>query len=288
MNGFQLSIIEELVDYKHWNDAKKKIDIINQIEINVKANRSVKPNYPKFPGIELFCHIYDIDIFFSDYIAANLIKIQNALMPPPEEPKQPKKRKKAEPQLYQKIKDEEDEGEEYKAIKFKNKPKGRTSEIDKEDKIEELPEQEIVDKDGEENASVGKIKQIDIRSKSDVEELKGPERRNVNRGPPKIDQTVLLLFDKMHITIGEVASEEQVKDSDYDHIIDTHRSEIPRVNILEMILEGLEIKYDSDTAMNLHLIMTRLYMKDLQKVPDVRKDLVIGAKSLIPPCYQII
>ena len=283
-------MIEELVDYKHWNDAKKKIDIINQIEINVKANRSVEPNHPKFPGIELFCHIYDIDIYFSDYIAANLMKIQNALMPPPEEPKEPKKRKKTQPEPDQNIKDEEDDdgNEEYKSVKFENKPKGRTFEVDEEDKIEELPEQEVVDEDGEENASVGKIKQIDIRSKSDVEEVQGPQRKNVNRGPPKIDQRVLLVFDKMRITIGEVASEEQVKDSDYDHIIDTHRSEIPHMNILEMILEGLEIEYDSGTAMNLHLIMTRLYMKDLQKVPDVRKSLVIGAKNLIPPCYQMI
>lgn len=54
LNGFQLSMIEELVDYKHWEDAKKKIDLIDQISISVKVNRSIEPNHPNFPGIEVF------------------------------------------------------------------------------------------------------------------------------------------------------------------------------------------------------------------------------------------
>jgi len=112
LNGFQLSMIEELVDYKRWNDAKRKIDIINQIEINLKANRSMEPNHPRFPGIELFCHIYQIDIFFSDYVAANLMKIQNALTPPPKEKKEAHHiEKQHESFIEHKDEEEEDDNE---------------------------------------------------------------------------------------------------------------------------------------------------------------------------------
>lgn len=286
LNGFQLSMIEELVDYKHWRDAKRKIDIINQIEVNLKANRSIEPLHPKFPKLELFCQIYEIDIFFSDYVAANLMKIQNSVFPPVE-PKEEVERpspRKASKRIVE-IKDEEDEEEvetgKTMFKKFTRRPQGRNFEPDDSDeKVEELPHEE--DQTDEENASVGEIKSLDMKRKSDVEEAQGNLRKKVETGPPRIDQRVLLFFDKMRITIGEFATNKQFKEKEYEGILDLERSEVPHMNILEMTLEGLEIEYDSGTAMNLHLIMSRLYMKDLQKIQEIRKGLVVGAKDLIP------
>jgi len=161
---------------------------------------------------------------------------------------------------------------------FLAKKKGRNFEEDdeEENKIEELPDEEAHE---DENASVGEIKSLDLKRKSDVEEAQGNKRQEKDNRPPKIDQRVLLFFDKMRITIGEVATDKQKKDKNYEGIIDTYRSEIPHMNILEMILEGLEIEYDSGTAMNLHLIMSRLYMKDLQKVQENQKGLAINTKD---------
>ena len=90
INGFQLTMVEELRDYKQVAKAKRKIDIIDQIEVNLKANRCLEPSHPKFPSLELLIKIHEIDIYFSDYVMANLMNIQKSLTPPePEEkPKQ--------------------------------------------------------------------------------------------------------------------------------------------------------------------------------------------------------
>lgn len=34
INGFKLTMVDELIDYKHLDKARRKIDIIDQIEIN--------------------------------------------------------------------------------------------------------------------------------------------------------------------------------------------------------------------------------------------------------------
>ena len=72
-------MVEELIDYKHLEKAKRKIDIIDQIEINLKANKCLEPNHPKFPALELMWKIHEINVYFSDYIFANLMNIQKAM-----------------------------------------------------------------------------------------------------------------------------------------------------------------------------------------------------------------
>ena len=91
----------------------------------------------------------------------------------------------------------------------------------------------------------------------------------------------------MKITLGEVISQDQVNTRKYDGIIDTHKSEIPHSNILEIILEGIELEFNSGISQNLCLVMSRLYMKDLQKV-QVTKNNEIIVSNLIPNCYQMI
>lgn len=191
--------------------------------------------------------------------------------------------------------DDEDEEEIIKTdttkkLGFMRKKGGRDFEVDDDSKIQELSEEheERDEGDNDEHASVGEIKHIEPRKMSDVEEVQGAQNENKPKPPPRIDQRVLMSFDKMRITIGEVATEQQVRDPSFQEILDTQRTEIPHINIMEMILEGLEIEYDSGSQTNLHLIMTRLYMKDLQKVQEIRKNLVVGSKTLIPPCYQMI
>lgn len=91
----------------------------------------------------------------------------------------------------------------------------------------------------------------------------------------------------MNITLGEVVTPAQCKTGKYDGIIDVHKSEIPHVNILMLQMEGLEIEYNGGRTQNLHLVMSRLYMKDLQKVQERRAgELVV--RNLIPDCYQMI
>jgi hypothetical protein len=74
LTNFQLSMIENLTDYKKWEDTRK-IDIIKKITIKVNASRTVEPEHPEFPNIELVTIIEQIDIYFSDYILANILKI---------------------------------------------------------------------------------------------------------------------------------------------------------------------------------------------------------------------
>lgn len=291
LNGFQLTMIEELVDYKNWEDARHKIDIINQISINLKANRSMEPNHPTFPGLELFCKIHDIDIYFSDYIMANVLNIQNSLFPPPE-PKEDQEKELTEEEKSQALEGEKDKRKVDNKIskKLNRHKRGRQFEESEDDEaeIEEVNEGEE-DIEAEESSEAGEVKSIDAKSKSDVEN--NPENKKENEDhnvSTKVDQRILILFDKMNITIGEVITKEQADSRKYDGIVDVNRSEIPHINILEMRLEGLEIEVNSGKALNLNLIMTRLYIKDLQKVQDIKNEMQIGTKYLIPACYQMV
>ena len=123
----------------------------------------------------------------------------------------------------------------------------------------------------------------DVESKPENKKEEDQQKKN-----DKVDFRFLVFFDRMNIVIGEVLSEQQIKSDEFDGIIDTHRSEIPHVNILEMNMEGLEIEFDQGQSMQVHLIMSRLYMKDLQKIKEEKDGMQIGTKSLIPSCYQMI
>lgn len=294
LNGFQLTMIEELVDYKRWDQADRKIDIINQISINMKANRSVEPYHPKFPGLEAFCKIHDIDIYFSDYIMANCLNIQNALFPPEEvkavEEGDDENQEDGQGDNDKEVKRNSKKGSKNK--KFKRHSKGRTFEISSEEEDGEGEDEEGGDENADgtedENANIGDIKNLDMKSISDVENHSENNKEEDKEKADKVDIRALIFFDRMNIKIGEVVSKEQLRSGKYDDVIDTHRSEIPHVNILEMNMEGLEIEFDQGTSMKVNLIMSRLYMKDLQRVKDTKNGMDIGTKSLIPSCYQMI
>jgi len=303
LNGFQLSMIEELVDYKSWESAKNKIEIINQISISLKANRSVEPAHPKFPSIELFCKINEIDIFFSDYIMANVLNIQKELLPPP--PEEDKVEEINDEEEKDKEKQEIDvdtiqvEGKEGTATHKKNmlkkmhgKSKIRKFESDDDDvndgDEEEEGEENFEDDD---NQDTQDLKNLDAKSLSDVEN--NPENQMMKKqkkSSEKVDQRILILFDKMKITLGEVLTNDQVKSHKYDGIIDSDRSDIPHVNILELFFEGLEIELNVGEIMNLNLIMNRMIMRDLQKIKDEdhENEDESNIKSLIPPCFHNI
>ena len=57
----------------------KSIDIIKKIKIDISAKRCLEQDHPIFEATEVFWNIRDINIFFSDYIMVNLMKILDNL-----------------------------------------------------------------------------------------------------------------------------------------------------------------------------------------------------------------
>jgi len=227
----------------------------------------------------------DIDIFFSDYILANLMKIQTALMPPPPE--------KVEEIMEPLKKSEEMNAEKDEIQKNKNKLlRGKARRIskkeNKEDGDEDLDEGEENIED-DRNEDVNDTRSLSAKSKSDVDN--SPENTIMKidtSAPSKIDQKIIILFDRMTITLGEVVPFKVADLPEYEGIIDTHRSEVPHVNILEMAFEGMEIEFNNGKQQNLNLIMNRFYIKDLQKVRELKDGIEQDAKPLIPECFHMI
>ena len=120
---------------------------------------------------------------------------------------------------------------------------------------------------------------------SKIESFRNDELRK--HKPTKVDQRILIFFDKMRVTMGEVVRQEKIDSGKYDGIIDTHKSEIPHINFVEMMIEGLELEYSSGSIQKLYMIMTRLYIKDLQKVQVIENNKAV-VKNLIPEWYQMI
>ena len=94
LDGFQLSMIDELTDSKNWEKANTKVDIINEISINVYINRALEPNHPKFPGIELFCQIHNIDIYFSPTTSWLIFSISKPVCSQSKKKRRKRKKKK--------------------------------------------------------------------------------------------------------------------------------------------------------------------------------------------------
>ncbi|CAI2359786.1 unnamed protein product [Moneuplotes crassus] len=280
ISGLQLSMIEELVDYKRWQDAPNKIDIINDITINMNINRSIEPNHPNFPTMEVFCKIMKIDIFASDYVLANLTKIQGALSPPPAQkveevvspdthPPKAKKKEKPGASLLRKL---------VRNIEEESKNDDDEEDNEGEENIE-----------NEENDNINETRSISAKSKTEVDE--NPENKilKIDRNmKSKVDQRILIIFDKMTITLGEVVPLNVAHSSKYEGVIDVLRSDIPHVNILEMAFEGLEVEYNTGKQQALNLVMNRFYVKDLQKIRKIEDGIEQEAAPLIPECYQMV
>ena len=281
-------MVDELIDYKHLDKARRKIDIIDQIEINCKANKWLEPNHPTFPALELLCKIHDINVYFSDYIFANLKNIQNAMSPPPKEEEEIKLEKKKSLSSNNSLrKASKIEEIMKKAYSLHRKKIRNFEESDEEQNNNDFDEgTENVE---EEDTNVWEVKQMQVKSKKDME-AKIESFRNDQLGKikqTKVDQRILIFFDKMKITIGEVVRQEKLNLAKYSAIIDTHVSEIPHINFAEMMIEGLELEYNSGSVQKLYMIMTRLYIKDLQKIQVIQNNKSV-VKSLIPECYQMI
>ena len=74
-SGLQCWMIRELKDYVNWNTNRNTIDIIKKIKIDISAKRWLEQDHPIFEATEVIWNIRDIEIFFSDYIMVNLMKI---------------------------------------------------------------------------------------------------------------------------------------------------------------------------------------------------------------------
>lgn len=268
-------MVEGLRDYKLLAKSKRKIDIIDQIEINLKANRCLEPNHPTFPAIELLCKIHEIDIYFSDYVMANLMNIQKSLSPPPEPPKPVEQHDKFE-------KTNKKMEEFMKKAKAQHKHKHRRFDDSDDDHSKQDEVKEQSEDVQEESATIQQVNNIANKSDLSSKIEQSADFTAINKTKPaKIDQRILLFFNKMTITLGEAVSQDQVKSGKYEGIIDTHKSEIPHANILEMALEGIELEFNNGTNQNLFMVMSRLYVKDLQKVQLIRGN-ELQVSSLIP------
>jgi hypothetical protein len=224
---------------------------------------------------------------------ANLMKIQKELLPPAEEKKEDKEDYEEESKDF--TKEVENilgaSGKEKMFKKLIKQPKGRT--FDNSDDDEKNKDEE--DDEGEENFDVDEklnandVKSISAKSMTDVEN--NPENQLLKTEKPsstKINQRILILFDRMKITLGEVVSDEDAKTQKFEAIIDHERSEIPHVNILEMFFEGLEIEVNNGETQNINLVMNRLLMRDLQKVSEEDEYNEFVSRSLIPSCFHNI
>ena len=223
----------------------------------------------------------DIDIFFSDYIMANLMKIQGALMPAPE-PTDEDTHDTGFPEKEKAKKSDE---------KLKREKAGRhiaDEEIKEDPNESEDPEGEE-NIDGGDDEDINDTRSISAKSKSDVDNSPENQILKIDKNTPsKVDQRILVMFDKMTITLGEVVPLKVADDPEYEGIIDVERSEIPHVNILQLSLEGIEVEFNNGRQQNLNLIMNRLFIKDLQKIKKVVDGIEDGTKYMIPECYQMI
>lgn len=189
------------------------------------------------------------------------MKIQKALLPPAEEKKDEEKENEKEEESKEFAKQGEEalgaDGKKKFFKKIVKQQNGRTFDhSDDEEKDEEEGEENF---DVDEKLIANDVKSISAKSMTDVEN--NPENQLLKTEKPKstkVDQRILILFDKMKITLGEVVSADDARTKKFEPIIDHERSEIPHVNILEMFFEGLEIEVNNGETQNINLIMNRL------------------------------
>ena len=127
--------------------------------------------------------------------------------------------------------------------------------------------------------------------------------RDTRNHQQNLDIRFALVFDKLGLTISEIANEEGFYRGDYEGIIDPNTDQIAHMEILEISLEGLNVFYDSktnfennkvkDIVQNVKAEITRIKIEDLQK--EQNKDSKGNWKrngpkirKVIPDCYSMI
>ena len=89
-----------------------------------------------------------------------------------------------------------------------------------------------------------------------------------NKG--KIDIQANLTFHKVKITVGEVAVVDEMEDNKMEDIWQSVRSEIPHIDIFNLIFEDLSVKYEQGKSTDVHIGINRIFIQDVQKTK-VRK-----------------
>lgn len=112
------------------------------------------------------------------------------------------------------------------------------------------------------------VKGSHVRNKSEIEIKKKFLDRlyKKDKNPKKKDDIrILIIFNRVNITVGELALSERMKEDKYKKLIDVKRSKIPHINIFEFIIQSLEFELNQGVETLLNLKMKRMYIKDLQK-----------------------
>ena len=122
------------------------------------------------------------------------------------------------------------------------------------------------------------VKGSHVRNKSEIEIKKKFLDRlyKKDKNPKKKDDMrILIIFNRVNITVGELALSDRMKEEGYKQLIDVKRSKIPHINIFEFIIQNLEFELNQGVETYLNLTMKRLYIKDLQKNIEVKYRYVI-------------
>ena len=171
-----------------------------------------------------------------------------------------------------------------KLKKQKKQRKNNDFENSDEEDDEEVDGEENVDAD--DNISASDTRSIDAKSKTELENNPQNSQNNNQAASTKVDQRIVVMFDRMKITIGEMVTQQQLESGNYEELIADEPQLVPHMSILEMIIEGLEMEFNNGKVQNLNLVMNRLYMKDLQRINKIQDDMILGSDPLIPDCFQ--
>lgn len=146
----------------------------------------MEPSHPRFPSLELFCKIHDIDLYFSDYVMANLMNIQKSLAPPPPDAESPDKhagrRDKGEVSPALKLE------EEIKKARVVKKTGRNFEESDEEDRKADPADEDDDGNVDEGNLSGREINTLSLKSKSDIESFAESSRASVHGHRAKVLQ----------------------------------------------------------------------------------------------------